>query len=76
MTTGDKPPKLTEAERAILDREIFYLIHNGCPLASSLVATTGRHFRNVDQSLQRLRKAGCIEYVSHVQGWKTKGDSK
>jgi hypothetical protein len=76
MTTGDKPPKLTEAERATLDLQVFRMIHDGFTSASSLSIRTGHHFRNVDQSLQRLRKAGRIEYVSPVQGWKTKGDPK
>jgi len=61
---------LTRDEKSVLDEKVIDLIRRNITLAAAIVSATEQHFRVVDRSLQRLRKAGRIEYASPIQGWK------
>jgi hypothetical protein len=58
--------------RKELESRVLQAIEQGKTTSASIMHATWLVERAVDSTLQRLRKAGKIEYVSPVQGWRTK----
>ena len=53
-----------------LDVKVLETIQGGTTRAGEITGRLTANYRDVDRSLQRLRRKNKIAYASPVQGWK------